>query len=334
MSATMVDLAQTSRDPLQAGVAEMFLMYSDPMKYITYRTIGDMRVAMSRFATLPSVSSPYRAINGSYGEGTGTFEQLEEDLSIIGHDIDIDLELEGNRTQMIPQEEAQVDGTMKALTYKMNNDLVNGDRAVDPLGVDGIKVRVGNLAARQTIAGDPAAPTDSLKIYTSAATMNTFLDGIDQAIDCLDGGVCDLILADEAAVRGWFSVVRRIGASAGVVDIAEFVIGDGVQNMPFIKLGTKRIPIAYTGFTDETQATHVITTTEATGDGGTDGTSVYFLRLGDKYFSGLQKRAMRTKKFDELEASPQKRIRVDWVYGYSNWNDRSIVRHKNLKFGT
>ena len=127
MAATMVDLANTSKDVLQAGVAEMFLQYSDIMKEMTYETIGDLRVAISRVAVLPTVG--YRAIGGAYTEGTARFEQLEEDLSVIGHDIDLDRELDGNRSQLVSLEQANIDATLKALSYRITDDFINGDRA-------------------------------------------------------------------------------------------------------------------------------------------------------------------------------------------------------------
>ena len=330
MSATMVDLAQTSKDPLLAGVAEMFLMYSDPMKYMTYETIGDLRVAQTLMATLPTWA--YRAINGAYTEGTGTFETLEEDLSIIGHDIDIDLELEGNRTQMVPMEATQVKGAMKSLSYRINNDLVNGDAATNPLAVDGLTVRVGNLAARQRIAADAAAPTTDLPVFASAENQNQAMERIDEAISVLDGGQCDLILMDETSLRGLYALVRRVGGTAGMIDYRDFMLGSGVQAVASLKLGPRNINIALTGFTDETQATRVIPLTMDPGDGGNDATAMFFVRLGKEYFTGIQKRALRTKKFDELEVGPQKRIRLDWPYGYSNWNDRSISRILGLRW--
>ena len=327
MSATMVDLANTSKDPLTAGVAEMALMYSDPLKYMEYRTINDLTIAMSRIATYPTVG--YRAINGSYTESTGTFEQLDEDLSVIGSDTEIDLQLEGNRTQLVSQERAQMIAKMKAWSYQINNDLINGDRATNELVVDGLSVRVGNLPARQRIAANGTA---SLNVYASAANLNTFCDLLDQAISVLDGGVCDMVLMDETALRGWFSVIRRVGASAGIVDISKFLMGKHDQQVASVTYGTQSIKVAQTGFTDATQATRVIPIVQNPGDGGLDATSMYFVRSGEDYFTGLQKRSMRTKKFDELEAGPQKRIRIDWPYGYSNWNDRSISRITGLRF--
>ena len=327
MAATIVDLATTSKEPMQAGVAEMFLQYVDGLKYVSYKTIGDLMTARSRVATLPSVG--YRAINGTYSEGTGTFEQMDESLSIIGGEVDVDVQLEGNASQMVSQASAQMEAKVKALSYKVGDDLINGDRASVVLGIDGIKVRVDNLPSRQKIA---ANGTDSLKIWNSATTENAFLDFVEEAIDVLDGGVVDCMFADEVAIRGWFSTMRRIGASAGVVDIAPMVIGSGVQNVPTIKIGTRAIKVIRTGFTNETQATKVITTTEDPGDGGNDATSIYFARLGDDYFTGLQKAAMSVKKLGELQTQPAMRTRIEWVMGYANWNDRALSRLYGLKF--
>ena len=329
MAATIVDLATTSKDALQAGVAEMLLMYSDPLKWLNYETIGDLRVAMSRIAVLPTVG--YRAINGTYTESTGRFEQLEEDLSIIGGDIDIDLQLEGNKSQLVPMESVMTQAKMKALAYKVNNDLINGDRASDVLAVDGIKIRVGNLPARQTIQATGAA-TD-LAVFASNATLNTFADAIDQAIATIDNGEVSYMICDEVTARGIFSAYRRL--NLGVEDIKPYMSAGKEANggTPSLKIGGKgSIPILVTGFTDESQSTRVMPSTETLGDGSADTASIYFCRVGKEYFTGLQKHALRTDKFPHLETNPAKRVRIEWPMGYSNWNDRALCRLTGLRF--
>ena len=328
MAATIADLAQTSKDPLIAGVAEHFLMYSDPMKYMPYETIGDFNIAMSRVATLPSVA--YRAINGSYSEGTAKFEQLEETISgILGHDIDIDRELDGNKTQLVPQKTLQTKATMKSIAYKVNDDLINGDRATNPLEPDGLRERLDNLASRQRVA---ANSTDSLKIFASQATLMSLLDKVEEAIWNVDEGKVDMIIGDETSIRGLYQAVRRIGANAGTVDVRPFGIGAGEQSVRTWTYGGVTIPLMVAGFTDETEATRVITLTEDPGDAGNDATSLYFIRTGSEYFTGIEKRSLDVRDLGELQASPQNRIRVDWPYGYSGFHERWGSRLYGLRW--
>ena len=329
MAATIVDLASTSKDALTAGVAEMFLQYSDPLRWMNYETIGDLRVAMSRIAVLPTVG--YRAINGTYTESTGRFEQLEEDLSIIGGDIDIDLQLEGNKSQLVSQESVQTQAKMKAMAYRVNDDLINGDRAADPLEVDGLAVRVANLPARQTF--DAGGAGTDLAVFASNATLNTFVDSMDDAISRIDNGEVSFILGDEVSIRGIFSAYRRL--ALGTEDVKPHMLAGKESNMNAVslKIGSKGpIPLIVMGFTDETQGTRVMPSTETLGDGSADTASLYFVRQGRDYFTGLQKHPLKTEKFPHLEAAPQKRVRIEWPMGYSNWNDRSIVRLTGLRF--
>lgn len=327
MAATMVDLANTSKDPLEAGVAEMLLQYSDIMKEMNYETIGDLRVALSRVAVLPTVG--YRAIGGAYTEGTARFEQLEEDLSIIGHDIDLDRELDGNKSQLVSLEQANIDATLKALSYRITDDFINGDRAANVNEVDGMFVRVGNLPARQTFDASDGA---DLAVFSSTATLNTFADAMDDAIFRMDNGRVSFIIGDEVSIRGIFSAYRRLGS--GIVDYKTFALGGGEVSVRTLKLGTQTIPLLVAGFTNEGQGTRVMPSTETLGDGSADTASLLFVQQDKMHVTGLQKAGLRTKKFDELEARPVKRIRLDWVYGYSNWNDRSMVRLTGLRFAT
>ena len=329
MPATLVDLAQTSEDPLQAGVAEMFLTEWDPFAIIDYATIGDMADRSIRWSTLPTVG--YRAINGSYTESTGTFEQQEETLSIVGGDVDVDIQLENNKTQVIDMMGEQTRMKVKALAYHTGNNFVNGDKATDPLEVDGLNIRVGNLPSRQTISF--SGTTDSLKVYASASTLNQFFDNLSDALSKLDGGICDFIIADETSVQGIFSAMRRLSVPANQGDMMSLVVGGTTLMFPTLSINGQTIPVVRAGFTDSDQATKVITTTEDPGDGGTDSTSIYFVRTsGERMFKGLQKRDLEVRPIGELQGQPANRVRIEWVYGYSNYNDRCLVVGRDMKF--
>lgn len=329
MSATLVDLAQTSEDPLLVGVVEMFLQYWNPLMVIPYETIGDLVVKSVRWSTLPTVG--YRALNGSYSESTGTFEQQEESLSIIGGDIDVDVQFKGNKSAMIDMMGEQSRMKTKAMSYKVGNDFINGDRATDPLEVDGLAVRLGNLAARQTVSA--SGTTDSLKVYNSASTLNSFFDALTQGMFALDGGVCNALFADETTIQGIYSAIRRLSVPVRQGEALEFIMGGVKLHIPTLEINGQSIPMFNAGYTDELQTTKVITTTEDPGDGGTDSTTIYLVRWeGERQFSGLQKANLETRPLGELQASPQERVRIEWVMGYANWNDRSLVRINDMKF--
>ena len=82
---TLIDLAQISKNPLDTGVMELFLMYSDMLKQIPWKTTGDLKVTSVRLASLPDVG--YRALSGGYTASSGHFEQMEETMAIAGGDV-------------------------------------------------------------------------------------------------------------------------------------------------------------------------------------------------------------------------------------------------------
>lgn len=322
MAVTLADLAQVSKDPLYAGVLEQFLMYSNVMKVLPWKTIGDLRERYSRWSSLPTVA--YRAIGGTYTADNGTFEQLEENLAILGHYIDVDIQLEGNASQMVNMGDEQSAMTMKAMAYLANNDFINGDRSTDPNEVDGLKVRVGNLPARQTVN---QALTTSLDVFTSTATVNTFFDLVIRGLNRLETGHCDAIFLDETSLEGVFSAIRRASVAASLGDYQTLTVNGNVWKFPTLNIGGQNIPLITMGFTDEGEGTKIITQTEDPGDGGNDCSSLYLVNWqNENCFRPIQKNDVDIKDLGELQTSPQRRVRFEWPHGYCNPNNRSIVR--------
>lgn len=322
MAATLADLAQVSKDPLYAGVLEQFLQYANMMKIAPWNTIGDLREAISRWSSLPAVA--YRAINGTYTEDSGTFEQYEENLSILGHYVDVDVQLEGNKSQMTDMGAQQSAMTMKAISYLVTNDFINGDRATNELEVDGLATRVGNLAARQTVN---QGLTTSLDVFTSASTINTFFDLLQRGVNRLEGGHCSAMFMDETTLEGIYSAIRRASAPVSLGDFETLVVNGNTWVVPSIKINGQSIPMITMGFTDETEATKIITQTENPGDGGNDCTSIYLVNWDTEYcFRPIQKHDIKVEDLGVLQTTPKRRVWVEWPHGYSNPNNRSIVR--------
>jgi hypothetical protein len=248
---------------------------------------------------------------------------MEETMAIAGGDVDIEIELDGNSSQIVSMETAQIDAKMQAFSYFMNDQLVNSDKASDPLAVDGLTVRIGNMPSRQTVNLETAG--DTLKVFSSSAAMHTFLDGLEEACFVLDNGQVDFFLADETTIRAIYQIARRLTYIA--TDVMKLTVSGEELWLPTLKLGARSIPMIQMGFTDETQGTKIIPTTEVAGDGGADNTHIYLGRWdrgSGKYFTGIQKHSLRTKKFDELEAKPTRRVRIDWPFGFVNWSPRSL----------
>ncbi|MFA5377190.1 MAG: hypothetical protein WC455_15675 [Dehalococcoidia bacterium] len=94
---SLVEFAKITKDPLVKSVAKTLIEESQPMKLIPWETIGSLYKKMIRIQTLPSVSR--RKLNATWSSSTGTTEPVQEGLSIVGGNIDVDKEMvEDNQT--------------------------------------------------------------------------------------------------------------------------------------------------------------------------------------------------------------------------------------------
>lgn len=89
MTVTLVDAAKLSKDPLQKGFIMDLLRYGgDVMRILPFVDVNALQVAGDRWQTIPS--SEFRKLNAGYTESTGTTEEIEETLFLLGGDVKVD----------------------------------------------------------------------------------------------------------------------------------------------------------------------------------------------------------------------------------------------------
>jgi len=309
----IVQHAKTTKDPLLSGVLNALLMRSDVTAELPWTTIGTLSQRTTRWKTLPAVT--FRKINGAFSSDIGRYDQLDETVTSLGVDIDVDVMLDRDQASMADPRATQAEMATASMAYTFNDSFINGDQASDPDTFNGLKKRVANLPAAQTIK----AATNGLDVNSSDANRHTFLDLIEQAIYELEGEA-DLIIGNGTSFRALGSVTRRLGLLDTTMDqfgrrIRRF--GEGGPRM--VDIGTKG-----------DQTTAIIGNTETVGTSSAT-TSLYFVRLGEgTYLHGIQEFPVRTKDLGERESQPQMRTRVEWTPGIAQWNDRSVVRVTGL----
>ena len=288
-------------------------MRSDVTAELPWTTIGTLSQRTTRWKTLPAVT--FRKINGAFSSDIGRYEQLDETVTSLGVDIDVDVMLDRDQASMADPRAMQAEMATASMAYTFNDQFINGDLAADPDGFNGIKKRVANLPAAQTIT----AGTNGLDVNLSDANRHTFLDLIEQAIYELEGEA-DLIIGNGTSFRALGSVTRRLG----LLDTTQDQFGRRIRR--FGEGGPRMVDIGTKG--DQTTAIILNTETQGTSNATT---SLYFVRLGEgTYLHGIQEFPVRTKDLGERESQPQMRTRVEWTPGLAQWNDRSVVRLKGL----
>ena len=295
-------------DPLVKGIYMLLLRYSDVIGLLPWTTIKRLTIQATRWQDLPTVA--FRAINAGYTESSGTFEQVQEGLAILGGDVQLDriFDLVAEETIEDPRI-TQTKMKIKAAAYAFNNAFINGDPLVDPDSFAGLRRRIGvDLPARCTI--NLATAGDCLKVFANADNQFTFLDALHEA-DKVVGGADAFFMNEDTYLR-ISSLLRRQALLDVTQDQYERTINK-FNNGRLVDIGLLA-----------DRVTQIITSTEDPGDGGNDSTSLYACRFGkadgsietgDEGLHGIQLEPLQV--YDplsggEMEAAPAKLLRIDW----------------------
>lgn len=316
---TLNDYFKQSKDPMQKGLIADLLRFSDLMKIVPIEDVTGLRLSATRWSTMPSVA--FRKYGGGYTESTGTTEQITETLAILGGDVKVDRL--ANKGEFIEDPiVTQMNMKAKAMAFKFNDTLINGDHAVDADSFEGLKKRVSNMISRQTI--DLAAAGDSLKVLASETNEQLFLDALHRALKRVDGG--NAILVNETSYLGLGQILRRLKLNTTMTDAYDHT-WDTFQGTKLVDVGLK-----------SDKSTEIITDTEDPGDGGNDSSSIYVARFDtDDGVRAIQlKGAGGPTVYDplkggEMESGPQYLRRVDWPVGLFHKSQYTIVRIKGFK---
>lgn len=205
---------------------------------------------------------------------------------------------------------------------KVTTSVVNGDQAVDPNGFEGLKKRVSNMPARQTISLDSSGTP--LSVFTSSTTEHQFVDAIHQAKKYC-GGKATHLWCNEKTWLGLGQVARRLNLYQEITD-ALGRTWDTLAGLKFLDIGLK-----------SDLSTEIITNTEDAGNGANDSTSIYVARVDSSDgLKGIQLAGTTPMAYDPLaggekESGPQKLRRIDWGVGLANLSNQCIVRVKGFK---
>lgn len=323
MAITLGEAAKLEQSPLKRGFILDLLRYSPLLNAVPFVDAPGLRVNGTRWQTLPTVG--FRAVNGSYSESTGTVEEVQETLALLGGDIYVDRVF--TKAPGYAQNPLQVQMQMKAkaLAFQFNDSFINGDLASNADSFNGLKQRVSNMPARQTI--DLSTAGDSLKVLAGATQEHTFVDAIHQAAKYVDGATH--IFCNENTYLGLGKVARRLNLFQVIQDALGRTwetMSSGSSMLNFVDVGLKG-----------DKSTEIITDTEDPGDGGNDSTSIYVVRMDSTDgLHGLQIAGLGMDIYDptkggEDPTAPRFIRRVDWATGLRNLSNYCIVRIKGFK---
>lgn len=308
MAVTLAQSAILSRDNLQRGVIETFILESMVLDRISLLEIEGNAYAYNLEATLPGVE--FRAVNAAYAESTGTFNQLTEKLVILGGDADVDRFIQQTRSDINDQRAIQTRMKVKAATYKFQDTFINGDVLVDANSFDGLKKR---LTGAQVI---PAA-TNGLPVLGADDNAKwAFFDKVDEMIAAVGAPGPDAIYGNAAILSKFKSAARRLT----VFDQRTDDFGKRIASyngIPLLDIGTKA------------DGTQIITNTETQGTSGL-ASSLYAVKFGqdegDGGVTGLTNGGIQVDDLGQIDAKPVLRTRLEFYCGLAVFSGKAAAR--------
>lgn len=318
-------------DDYGAMIVELFQNQCDPAAIIPWKTIGTTEV---RHRRTNSIANPgYRQGRGQrFGAATQpSHDSVSDSIWPLGVEIDIDKQDKMDKMAGDVVEDI-VRYNIEGLAWRFKDDFINGDHAVEPHGIEGVKVRLANMASSQIVYGDSSTVELDLRpsAMPSESDMYQFLDRIDAAVDALDGSTGDAAFTDEDFIAVLRGVLRRLGKyTERVVDLPRFQ-GDVPRktdaekpNRPALiypeNLGLKWYSMGY----KSDQSTRVVGTETINSVACRP---VYFVKLGERYLHGIQQYAMEVDGPHLLDDRVTYRTVVDWPIGLHHVHNRSISK--------
>lgn len=315
----MLTIAQAStlgQNQVRDGVVEMFVYESPILQRLDFLPISGNAYQYNRELTLPSAAS--RAVNATWTESTGTFEQKTEALKIYGGEAHVDRFIQQTMPATVGDHLAnQTNLKVKAVTQKFHNDLINGDSAVTATDIDGIKKRVPTAQVKN-------ASASTYTISTDTNTRQGFMDLLDELQALVRGGANAFLM--NATMRNSIrSVARREGFhQADRNDFGQVV--ETYNGVPLIDVGAKA------------DGTQIILNTEPNGAGTpvNETTSIYAVNFSTNDLCGLTNGGIDAYEMGggpsgEMESKPAFGVRIEWYLGLADHTDKSVARLRYLK---
>ena len=334
MALTLLDIARTKKDDFAKEVIETFAKECDISRKIPLETINTTEVSARRTNSVPDVG--FRRRGESFGAVKGGgYDTVADAVFPMGANIDIDKADLRDKNPIEDPLATRTRETINAMTWKFNHTFINGDHGTDEDTFEGIKVRMANLPASQTVYGtDSTTAFDLIGAITAntTATLNAFMDKVDAAIYACNGHTADVCLTYADSIAAFKAALRRLNLYKDIEPTKPEVnpsnqrrSGNEWDNRPVFRYNG--VDFFDMGL-DRTQTTPIVGTDTV---GGVACRPFYFLKLGKPYFSGIQQYAMEVTKPFMMPDAVTWRTVVDWPVGLRNVHTSSGSVLKGVK---
>jgi hypothetical protein len=321
---TLAEFSKIETDPLRKSVVDTLIMESNMLELVPWETIGTLSTTVVKIQDLPSVG--FRKINANYTEATGHFEQKTETISLLGGMVRTDQALARAKNTIADARAIMQNLMVKAMAYKFNDRVINGNPATDPDEFKGLYQRVDDVVAEgyteQFIdcGGTYGAARDAGILYDTANSHN-FLNKLDQLIYSISGHNPDLLLMNKKTLLA----VRALLRKERLLDQGR----DSFDRLVDVYSGARLVDIGVKA----DQVTEIITNTEDpqgiyTSDLSTSIVAVKF-GIGDMFW-GICEYPLEVVDDGKVQGTTYYNTQVDFPVGLAHINPRSIGRLANI----
>jgi hypothetical protein len=151
-------------------------------------------------------SATFRAINTEYTPSEVTTAVFSSSLAPLGGSYQIDRVLAENDSALASENALQMQNKIQAASTFFNDQVINGDTAVNAAGFDGLNK---SLLGSSTEFGTTAV-TDWSDWDTNPSAVNKSLDAIDEFLSSLDGQAT-IVAGNRAVIARVRAAARRAG---------------------------------------------------------------------------------------------------------------------------
>jgi len=262
MPVSLTEAARNATDDLDVMVIDEFRKSSWLLDNLVFDDVvnpagggATLTYTYRRLVTQPTAA--YRAFNTEYTPSEVTTARYSVDLAILGGSFEIDRVLAKIGPAASGQVALQMSQKIKAARTFFQDQVINGDSAVDADGFDGLDVALTGSSTewRSTTVSDW---TD----WTDPADARAGIDDLDEFLSLLDGEPSALLGNKKTIAR-----VRSMARAAGYYTRSENAFGQSIErygNIVLVDLGDKagsNSPIIPIETRDPNNSVHTVTIT-------------------------------------------------------------------------
>lgn len=285
MGATLLEMAKNYKDPLAAGIVEMFAENSPILQVLPFEDVVGGGLPYNVEETLPGIG--FRGVNEEWDQSIGVVNPQFEPLVIAGGELDFDNHI--LRTQGEGRRATETASKVKAMGLKWTQAFIHGDSSTNPRTFDGLMPR---LRGRQLVSAGSTAGGSALSLFA--------LDLLAQKVDNPTHYV-----ANE-------TIILRLSAAARDPNVGGYITWDKNQfgqrvmsfnGMPFLMLKRDNLN------------QDILPFAEVAAAGAATATSVYCVSLDEDHLHGIQHSDPIVEDLGDIKVKSVQRTRVEWDCG-------------------